>query len=69
MIVVIILLFLGIGFRLFQLQVMKNEEYSVKLVASTEKIVSGEVAEWSRPGERSVGLHLINTAKPQGGEN
>ena len=62
MIVVIILLFLGIGGRLFQLQVMMNEAYSSDLVDATVKIVSGESAPRGRIYDRNYNLLVDNEA-------
>ena len=62
MIVVIILVFMGIGVRLFQLQVMMNEEYSADLVAATEKIVEGDSAPRGRIYDRNYKLLVDNEA-------
>ena len=62
MIVMIVLVFLGVGVRLFQLQVLKNEEYSEKLVASTIKVVEGESAPRGRIYDRNYKLLVDNEA-------
>lgn len=62
LIVIIVFVFLGISVRLFQLQVMMNEEYSLDLVASTEKIVTGESAPRGRIYDRNYKLLVDNEA-------
>lgn len=59
---IIVLLFTGIGVRLFQLQVMMNEEYSKDLVLATEKIVKGESAPRGRIYDRNYKLIVDNKA-------
>lgn len=61
-IVVIVLVFGIIGVRLFQLQVLSNEEYSEKLVAATEKIVEGESSPRGRIYDRNYKLLVDNEA-------
>ena len=53
MIVVIIVVFMAIGGRLFQLQVLEVDDYSEKLVAATEKIVEGESSPRGRIYDRN----------------
>lgn len=62
MIVVIVLVFTVIGGRLFQLQVLQTEDYSVKLVAATEKIVEGDSAPRGRIYDRNYKLLVDNEA-------
>lgn len=62
MIIFIILIFVGIGARLFQLQVLENEKYSEKLVAATEKIVEGESSPRGRIYDRNYKLLVDNEA-------
>ena len=62
MIVVIIFVFIGIGARLFQLQIMKNEVYSADLVSATEKIVEGDSAPRGRIYDRNYKLLVDNEA-------
>ena len=62
MMTVIVLVFLVIGVRLFQLQVLQNEEYSEKLVAATEKVVEGESSPRGRIYDRNYKLLVDNEA-------
>lgn len=62
MIVVIILVFLVIGVRLYKLQVLDSEKYASDLVAATEKIVSGESAPRGRIYDRNYKLLVDNEA-------
>ena len=62
MIVVIVLVFGVIGGRLFQLQVLKTEEYSEQLIAATEKIVEGESSPRGRIYDRNYKLLVDNEA-------
>ena len=59
---IIVILFTGIGVRLFQLQVIMNEEYSKDLVHATEKIVKGESAPRGRIYDRNYKLIVDNKA-------
>ncbi|MBQ8681302.1 MAG: penicillin-binding protein 2 [Bacilli bacterium] len=61
-IVVIVLVFLVIGGRLFQLQVLQNEEYAEDLVAATVKIVEGESSPRGRIYDRNYKLLVDNEA-------
>ena len=61
-IVVIILVFMGIGARLFQLQVLEMDTYSEKLVSATEKIVEGESSPRGRIYDRNYKLLVDNEA-------
>lgn len=60
MIVIIVVVFLSIGLRLFQLQVLENDQYSEKLVAATEKIVEGESSPRGRIYDRNYKLLVDN---------
>ena len=62
MIVVIILVFMGIGARLVQLQVLESDKYSEELVSSTVKIVEGESAPRGRIYDRNHKLLVDNKA-------
>lgn len=62
MIVVIVVVFLGIGARLFQLQVLQNEVYAEKLVAATERIVEGESSPRGRIYDCNYKLLVDNEA-------
>ena len=62
MIVVIIVVFMAIGGRLFQLQVLEVDDYSEKLVAATEKIVEGESSPRGRIYDRNYKLLVDNEA-------
>lgn len=62
MIVMIVLVFGIIGGRLFQLQVLKTDNYSEKLVAATERIVEGESAPRGRIYDRNYKLLVDNKA-------
>ena len=61
-IVVIILCFTLIGGRLFQLQVLKVEEYNEKLVSATVKYVEGESSPRGRIYDRNYNLLVDNQA-------
>lgn len=60
--IVIILLFTIIGIRLYQLQVLKSEEYSEKLVTATVKYVEGESSPRGRIYDRNYKLLVDNQA-------
>lgn len=60
--IVIVLLFCIIGLRLFQLQVLKNEEYEEKLVSATVKYVEGESSPRGRIYDRNYKLLVDNQA-------
>ena len=62
MIIVIVLVFLVIGGRLFQLQFMMNEKYAHDLVSATETIVEGESAPRGRIYDRNYKLLVDNEA-------
>lgn len=62
MIVAIVLVFLVIGGRLFQLQVLMNDDYSKDLVAATEKYVEGDSAPRGRIYDRNYNLLVDNEA-------
>ena len=62
MIIVIILVFTGIGARLVQLQVLESDKYSEDLVASTVRIVEGESAPRGRIYDRNHKLLVDNKA-------
>ena len=61
-IVITILLFCGIGARLFQLQVLDKEMYQEKLVAATEKTVESGTAPRGRIYDRNYKLLVDNEA-------
>ena len=61
-IVIIILGFAQIVGRLFQLQVMKVDDYSEKLVAATEKIIEGDSTPRGRIYDRNYKLLVDNKA-------
>jgi len=60
--IIIILLFCIIGGRIFQLQVLKNEEYSEKLVSATIKYVEGDSSPRGRIYDRNYKLLVDNQA-------
>ena len=60
--VVIVLCFIIIGTRLFQLQVLKTEEYSEKLVSATVKYVEGDSSPRGRIYDRNYKLLVDNKA-------
>ena len=55
-------MFVGIGVRLFQLQILMNEEYSDDLVSATEKIVTGDSVPRGRIYDRNYKLLVDNEA-------
>jgi cell division protein FtsI/penicillin-binding protein 2 len=60
--VIIILLFIAIFTRLFQLQVLENTKYQEKLVESTEKIIEGPSSPRGRIYDRNYKLIVDNKA-------
>lgn len=60
--VIIILVFISISARLFQLQVLENNEYKEKLVESTEKIIEGSSSPRGRIYDRNYNLLVDNKA-------
>lgn len=60
--VVTILVFIVIGLRLFQLQVLENNKYEEKLVESTEKIIEGSSSPRGRIYDRNYNLLVDNKA-------
>ena len=60
--IVIVLAFVIIGSRLFQLQVLKTEEYNEKLVSATVKYVEGDSAPRGRIYDRNYKLLVDNEA-------
>ena len=62
MIVVIIILFSVIEVRLFQLQILKTDEYNEKLVAATVKYVEGDSSPRGRIYDRNYKLLVDNQA-------
>ena len=62
LIVVIVLCFCAISVKLFQLQVLKVEEYNEELVAATVKYVQGESSPRGRIYDRNYNLLVDNQA-------
>ena len=60
--VITILVFIAIGLRLFQLQVLENNKYEEKLVESTEKIIEGSSSPRGRIYDRNYNLLVDNKA-------
>ena len=60
--IVMILVFVGVAVRLFQLQVLENKKYEEKLVESTEKIIEGPSSPRGRIYDRNYNLLVDNEA-------
>lgn len=60
--VITILVFIVIGLKLFQLQVLENNKYEEKLVESTEKIIEGSSSPRGRIYDRNYNLLVDNKA-------
>ena len=60
--IVMILVFVGVAARLFQLQVLENKKYEEKLVESTEKIIEGPSSPRGRIYDRNYNLLVDNEA-------
>lgn len=60
--IIIILVFIGITARLFELQILENKKYEEKLVASTEKIIEGSSAPRGRIYDRNYNILVDNEA-------
>lgn len=60
--IVLVLFFLIIGIKLFSLQILKEDEYSQKLVSATEKTIEGSSAPRGRIYDRNYNLLVDNQA-------
>ena len=60
--IIIVLCFIGIGIRLFKLQVIEHEKYSDMLAVATEKTVEGTSAPRGRIYDRNYKLLVDNKA-------
>lgn len=60
--ILILLVFIAISARLFQLQVLENNKYEEKLVSSTEKIIEGSSSPRGRIYDRNYNVLVDNKA-------
>jgi len=60
--IILVLLFLIIGVKLFNLQILSYEEYSEKLVSATEKTIEGSSSPRGRIYDRNYNLLVDNKA-------